>query len=98
MQGTVERIDVALPNCRSELCSWSSTYLWCAAFPPECHGCKHRTNAVWLTQGAFAGRTLRIRRPRSMSFCLLMVSYLPDFCADGSTYAGFDGNTTRSQR
>src|SRR5207244_12538040 len=87
-----------VPNCCSEFCWWSSTCLWSVAFPPECHGCKHRTNAVWLTHGAFAYRTLRIRRPRWMSFYLSMASYLPDFCADGSIYAGFDGDTTRRQR
>src|SRR5437868_12255814 len=53
-----------------------------------------RTNAVWLTQGAFAGHRLRIRRLRSMSFYLSMASYLPDFYADGSTYAVFSKNTT----
>src|SRR5207244_7505270 len=87
-----------VPNCCSELCWWSSTCPWCVAFPPENRGYKHRTNAAWLTRDAFARHTLRIRRLPSMFYYLSMASYLPDFCADGSTYAGFDGNTTRSQR
>src|SRR5260370_897786 len=83
-----------VPNCCSEFCWWFSTCLWSVAFPLERHGCKHRTNAVWLTQDAFGRRRLRIRRLRSMSFYLSMASYLPDFCADGSTYAEFGRNTT----
>jgi hypothetical protein len=65
-----------VPNCWSEFCWWFSTCLWCVAFPPENRGYKHRTNAVWLTQGAFAGRRLRIRRLPSMSFYLSMASYI----------------------
>jgi hypothetical protein len=81
-------------NYRPELCWWSSTCLWCVAFPPDCRGYTHRTNAVWLTPGAFARRKIRIQRLQSKFFYLSMASYLPDFCADGSTYAGFSGNTT----